>query len=419
MPITEKQREAARINGSRSRGPVTTEGKKASRRNALKHGLTGQGTVLPDELRQEVEAELSVFEKKLKPRDEFEQRLVQQAALATVRWIRLARAELTHTADRSLAAHDRWDRQRDDRVAHLAALLDDEPAEAVRQLRGFTEGCDFLADAWDDLRATLDHLGFLDDASAQRALRLLGLDRTPNAHSPSWQFELWKAILALQFLRDPESVIRKLHTQAPADRVRGWLPAPDAALATLRALLDEQFSEYDLRGDHLWTHRDAPDRASAPDRDLFDPSPEYVRLHRYLLDNERSRRRALSELASLRSRSDAAPPSPAEPTQTAAPPVPTDIVSPPPPSVAAPSTPQPATLDHQPAPGLPEPPRPAAPPTTSPVPPTPGTREPSAPVAPSPFLSTFENEPDAPPVPPLPPPISTPSPDPETVPNPG
>ena len=52
MPISEKQLEANRRNALRSTGPRTVEGKTRSSRNNLRHGLTGQVTVLPDEDRE-------------------------------------------------------------------------------------------------------------------------------------------------------------------------------------------------------------------------------------------------------------------------------------------------------------------------------------------------------------------------------
>src|SRR4051794_37649094 len=42
-----RQTEANRRNASKSTGPKTTEGKSASRANALRHGLAGEGVVVP------------------------------------------------------------------------------------------------------------------------------------------------------------------------------------------------------------------------------------------------------------------------------------------------------------------------------------------------------------------------------------
>ena len=50
--ISEKQLEANRRNAQRSTGPKTPEGKAHSSRNNLRHGLTGQITVLPNEDRE-------------------------------------------------------------------------------------------------------------------------------------------------------------------------------------------------------------------------------------------------------------------------------------------------------------------------------------------------------------------------------
>jgi len=48
MPI-EKQIQASRANGARSRGPTSAQGKKNSSRNALRHGLFAGTVVLQGE----------------------------------------------------------------------------------------------------------------------------------------------------------------------------------------------------------------------------------------------------------------------------------------------------------------------------------------------------------------------------------
>ena len=48
-PRTEAQKEASRINGSKSNGPTTLNGKDKSSRNALRHGLTAFELALSNE----------------------------------------------------------------------------------------------------------------------------------------------------------------------------------------------------------------------------------------------------------------------------------------------------------------------------------------------------------------------------------
>jgi hypothetical protein len=47
--MTPKQIAASRANGQKSRGPVTPEGKAASRFNALKHGIHAESQIMFDE----------------------------------------------------------------------------------------------------------------------------------------------------------------------------------------------------------------------------------------------------------------------------------------------------------------------------------------------------------------------------------
>ena len=87
-PLRALKKEAARANGAKSHGPKTPEGKLASSRNALAHGLTARTVVLQNESEAEYEAELSAYLDHFLPQGKPETDLVHQ--LAAAQW-RLAR----------------------------------------------------------------------------------------------------------------------------------------------------------------------------------------------------------------------------------------------------------------------------------------------------------------------------------------
>ena len=77
--------EAARLNGAKSRGPRTPEGKARSARNALKHGLTAQAfALLPGEDAEAYAALLADLTRRYRPADALAAHLVQR--LASVMW---------------------------------------------------------------------------------------------------------------------------------------------------------------------------------------------------------------------------------------------------------------------------------------------------------------------------------------------
>jgi hypothetical protein len=77
---SEKQLEANRRNAMRSTGPKTDEGKARSSRNNLRHGLTGQITVLPSEDREAHDAFVNQLLEGLNPETPMEEQLANSIA---------------------------------------------------------------------------------------------------------------------------------------------------------------------------------------------------------------------------------------------------------------------------------------------------------------------------------------------------
>ena len=78
--ISEKQLEANRRNARRSTGPKTAEGKERSSRNNLRHGLTGQITVLPSEDREAHDLFCNRLIEHLNPENPMEEQLANSIA---------------------------------------------------------------------------------------------------------------------------------------------------------------------------------------------------------------------------------------------------------------------------------------------------------------------------------------------------
>jgi hypothetical protein len=84
---------ASQINGAKSRGPVTPEGRERSSQNATTHGLSGTQTVLPGESQADFDRLLAGFVSRFQPQDEIETELVNEMASARWRMRRASRLE--------------------------------------------------------------------------------------------------------------------------------------------------------------------------------------------------------------------------------------------------------------------------------------------------------------------------------------
>jgi hypothetical protein len=90
---TPAQALASRINGAKSNGPVTPEGRERSSRNATTHGLSSSQTVLPGESQEDFDKLLAAFVVRYQPETEIEVELVNEIASARWRMRRASRLE--------------------------------------------------------------------------------------------------------------------------------------------------------------------------------------------------------------------------------------------------------------------------------------------------------------------------------------
>ena len=88
---SELKSQTARINGAKSKGPITPEGRAKSSRNSTRHGLSSKVTVMPAENPEEFQALLDAHIDRFQPQDLVEMSLVE--ALASTRW-RLTRISI-------------------------------------------------------------------------------------------------------------------------------------------------------------------------------------------------------------------------------------------------------------------------------------------------------------------------------------
>ena len=285
MPASEARIRANQINAQKSTGPRTQEGKERSRRNSLKHGLTGEGIVLPSDDVAAVTRRFEALETELAPSNEMGLVLVQRIALLSVRLERSARQESATLGEKVRNAVGEFD---DRRLAEVEKLIDwiaSEPAKNARRLRRTPEGVDRLIKAWRDVAKDLDHpdLRHWGYGQWQRIENLKG--RRPEDFPTSREGALCKAIWGDGTLLETGEVDG---LDDPARRLWARERLHERIAAEIEALRLER-EDFDAEALEL-------DRTGARDRVLFDPSKEATLARKYEAATERGLYRALKEL---------------------------------------------------------------------------------------------------------------------------
>jgi hypothetical protein len=280
--------EANRRNARKSTGPKTESGKMASRCNALKHGLTGEGVVLAGDEAAEVDRRAEAYAAELAPRGELARMLVRRVAQLSVRMERSARAERAAVAFAARHAEADHAEARAAEVSELADRLAEDPETSARRLRATPEGIAWLAGRWEALRDAIrdDRDDRWNSRLARHADNLTGRRRDA---------------IGLSRIRALSNAIDgNLNALRPEDGAGLDIPGRRAwARAALDALIGEQLEGLARDLAALRPEVSAADRAEAADRSAFDPATPAVLARRYEAAAERGLFLALDRIDRL------------------------------------------------------------------------------------------------------------------------
>ena len=284
MQVSDARLAANRLNAARSTGPKTDEGKAISRRNGLKHGMTGQGIVVPEGDAEEIGRRVEALEVDMKPRSAAGVVLIAQMAMLSVRAERSVEQESAAISLRVRHAADDFDEQRIDLANQLFEALGDDLRNNLRKLRKSPEGVERLIDAWQDLRADLaiDPEPIWTASHLERAANLTGV-KTQHARGSRL------GALSRGFRGDFASLGEVDGGDLDEASRRVW------AKARLLERIDAEIAGLEAHYQTLDFEMIELDRAEAGARASFDPSKEATLARRYESEARRGFFKALKE----------------------------------------------------------------------------------------------------------------------------
>jgi hypothetical protein len=312
MICSEARLAANRLNGAKSKGPVTTDGKSRSRLNGLKHGLTGEGIVVPEGDAEAIELRVAALEADLAPKSPVGALMIRKLAVLSVRSERAAEQELAAIARNVRHAPDDFDEARVDEADRLFEALGEDPRKNLRKLKGSPEGVDRLIEAWGDLLVDLAHRAGAtwSLAHSETVAHLSG-----KTSGRGWASEI--GALALAVCGDFSGLGSSEGGDLDDEGRRSW------ARARLFEAIDAEIAELEAHRETLDFETIELDRLEAPKRALFDDSKQATLARRYESEAHRGFFKALKEFrqaeAEFEARAEAASKAAPAPSEQVAP----------------------------------------------------------------------------------------------------
>jgi hypothetical protein len=148
---TERQIAANRLNGSKSRGPVTDEGKARSRRNAITHGLAGEGLVVAEAMADEFDDRRDRWAREIRPQGDGANWALDRGVTASIQIEQCEAAYNGLVVEQTTRARLCWDGDRKVMAATLMAKLAKDPMRVTSQLEATKQGAEMMIVVWSRL----------------------------------------------------------------------------------------------------------------------------------------------------------------------------------------------------------------------------------------------------------------------------
>jgi len=290
---SERQVEANRRNAQRSTGPKTEEGKRKSRQNGLKHGLTAE-VVVPEEELEAFERVYVEYRSEILPGGLVENELTRRVAVNSVRMRRCEQAEQDALVSQVTKAVADWRQRKMKSVRGLAKSLKSKPAETIERLEETAFGCAWMIRQWEKLERRLKRAPLSwSESERLHALRLMGYD--PN--DPSDRCERHFQFLSLcAHQLNPDEI------PAPASNDAATAEVEAKSRQLLLALVAEQLERLEDLCEDAWERVDGPERKGIESQARIDTSPSGMNRHRYERSAELNFHRSINQLVKLKDR---------------------------------------------------------------------------------------------------------------------
>ena len=172
---SDRQIEANRRNARKSRGPTSAEGKAKVAGNALKHGLAGNGVIMPGEMTQQIYERMTFLRPSYLPDGPAQEWLFSRLCIETVRADLCVHQVIALRDEAATQAGESWDDDRALDAEELGAGIGRRPELVQPRLLRSRHGALWLVAQWEELGRQLDLRGEWIEAAKGRALDLLGV----------------------------------------------------------------------------------------------------------------------------------------------------------------------------------------------------------------------------------------------------